>query len=293
MLEAPPFRIARVAVSPGLLAAAIARADSGAAHRVAKPGGRSELALPLDAPGLADLLHALGRSPRDLVFASLLVAHRGHTAHQPFHSDGDGSDALASRALVYLSDVAGPDDGAIEFAGAEAVVGACGTAVSYAASALHRGRANAAGRADRLAIGLAFSRTGALVETIGGGGGGGDGEPLTAEMTLCTTVVCCPCSSLLALAIFPLALYFYCAVLCADLIRDTASCNGLKRTRQRLQSWRTDVPFSSPAFVLLGSAAASLPRCCRGYQSQLIISTRLARSTRLCNLSAPARSAGG
>ena len=201
-----PIRVERVDLPRALLAAAsaLAAADTSASSPSSgvrhKPGGRAQHMLPLDAPGLDTILAALGRPRESLVFASMLVARRdgdGPLGPQRFHRDGAGEDASASRTLMYLTDVETADDGSIEFDGCRAdppraVIGPRGTAISYAARSLHRGRTNLTGRADRHALGLAFSASGLGVDTIGGGGGvefNPDGPRLQLHWVLCLTLL--------------------------------------------------------------------------------------------------------
>lgn len=136
---------------------------------VSKPGGRTEFALPLEAPWLSELAErasalmlefnvAPRQQPLSLVFASVLLASSFEGADQAFHAD-DLVDASAMRVVVYVTDVNSEDEGAIEFEkeNGGSVMGPAGTAVVYKASTQHRGRANRNTSKPRLAVAFAFS----------------------------------------------------------------------------------------------------------------------------------------
>lgn len=172
---------------PRMTAGFVSRTLHAVAGPAAKSGGRVEYPIALDDADLravaADITVGL-----PLAFASLVVAERlpATAAHQEYHADGTASIAgEVVHVIVYLSDVLRREDGPVEFECCGPVLGPVGTAVAYAPSAMHRGRARTTNGDPRVALALAFTAGKARITTIGSAA-----EALGRRLTSAAGVAC-------------------------------------------------------------------------------------------------------
>ncbi len=204
-------------------------------------GGRAEWALDLSDPTVRAVVDpiaaAFDAASAPLVFASLLVAeHAPGTADQRMHGDKAAMLPRTVHALVYLTDVASPAQGALELECCGPVLGPRGSGSTYLPGDRHRGRANVAGPARRVALGLAFSAApaGSSVRTIM--------SPKGAEVLVIFLVAYCYCAALAvyvggfccwycaaAACGWPRPAFCYPCTLCADFSRHRASCTAAEQ----------------------------------------------------------------
>ena len=233
-----PFRVPLPAATDALVARTLA------AHPPTRynDGGRAEWALDLSDPAVRAVVDpiaaAFDAASAPLVFASLLVAeHAPGAADQRMHGDRAAALPRTVHALVYLTDVATPAQGALELECCGPVLGQRGSGSTYLPGHRHRGLANVAGPARRVALGLAFSAApaGSSVHTIMSPNGV-EGYILAMAALFYYSVLaayvggflCWYCAA--AACSWPRPAFCYPCTACAEFSRHRASCTAAEQS---------------------------------------------------------------